>query len=301
MRNFTRSEVGGAGHRPAQAQNVSIENSSRFSESVQCCSVEIAKVLPSSGDASAEKVGVEGGAGKGGESENSAQNAPQCEESARTVERGIPEEEEQPNDGYGKHLLDIARLEEELEGVERAKQETIRAVRARVDRAEARVRQLEAELRSESAPSLAKSASRSAADTTLGEDGVDGVRAWFEVDMPRTCSVPGCDTLLGEDVVHAMCAVHRRIRDKCARKGCARQRVGGSIWCAGHRACDASVSSDNLPAVEDTARNAYFEEAWQGLAENSDLDPVTVAACKELRDLEAMCKEICVSDSEVVR
>lgn len=64
----------------------------------------------------------------------------------------------------------------------------------------------------------------------------------------RPCSVPGCNCVLGADVKGDLCAPHRRQAErKCARKGCSREHLPGSIWCSGHRA--AAVSCDNLPAI----------------------------------------------------
>jgi hypothetical protein len=77
--------------------------------------------------------------------------------------------------------------------------------------------------------------------------------------------------------------------DKCARRGCDARRRPSSIWCRAHELCAASASCDNLPAMlhaaDDYAALAY-ETAWEALADDSSLDPVTVAHCKSLRDLE---------------
>jgi hypothetical protein len=111
---------------------------------------------------------------------------------------------------------------------------------------------------------------------------------------------------------------------KCARKGCGEPRVADSIFCRGHHACALSTSCDNLPAIADEGAAVVdesrwckyiegycsrlphpervpvirpgmraeevieqaMEAAWVALAESDALDPVTVAACKRLRDLE---------------
>jgi hypothetical protein len=67
----------------------------------------------------------------------------------------------------------------------------------------------------------------------------------------RVCVVPGCDCVLGDDVEGDRCGMHRG--RKCARKGCDRDQLGGSIWCQAHAACAASVSCDSVSAVEDPA------------------------------------------------
>jgi hypothetical protein len=171
---------------------------------------------------------------------------------------------------------------------------------------------------------------------------------------PRVCKAFECTAILGEGVESDLCAVHRRMargayeatgmlgRDvldammgapgKCARKGCERDRVTGSVWCAAHAACDASVSCDNLPVVgapemddecscvdddghgaklppegcavhggqEEAAAVAFdemdewaqrlmaeaYEFAWQAIAEDSNNDPVTVARCKRVHDMQ---------------
>lgn len=331
MRDFTREEESATGLRPATSENVTTEKQTTFSESVQCCSVEIDKVVPTSGTTQAPKV-------RRKRAPKCVENTPQREETAQV----IPEEAEQPNDRQpedplagswtdlegrtlrlvnngeqgvglfycctgeamtiplpagaadwlcrklgGVHVSplrqriadlegNVARLEAELVSVEQAKQETIDSVRKRAERAEAELSQIKV----------------------------------------RECSVTGCDTILGSDVADDVCAVHRRIRDgqppacvgfeqgcaclvciaksrKCARKGCANEHLQGSIWCSGHAACDASVSCDELPAVRaelaylDEIMRVVYEDAWRGLAEHHAFDPVTVAICKQLRDLEA--------------
>lgn len=76
-----------------------------------------------------------------------------------------------------------------------------------------------------------------------------GLLATAEVAEVRPCSVPGCNCVLGVDVKGDLCAPHRRQAErKCARKGCSREHLPGSIWCRGHHAAAASVSCDNLPA-----------------------------------------------------
>jgi hypothetical protein len=146
--------------------------------------------------------------------------------------------------------------------------------------------------------------------------------------------------VLGDDVPYDKCAICRREpiagadfdgdnfgneesehEVKCARKGCWRDRVYGSLFCSGHRASAAAASCDNLPAVPidgvtlaplkcrngcagyaiaphglcaTCARNCLqtdvlagaMEAAWQSLAEDDRFDPKTVAACKRLRDME---------------
>ena len=77
----------------------------------------------------------------------------------------------------------------------------------------------------------------------------------------------------------------------CARVGCNDDAVPGSCWCRGHGTAAAAVD-DGLPrrtvgkgVPADVLREA-LEAAWVALAEDSTLDPVTVAVCKRLRDLE---------------
>jgi hypothetical protein len=79
-------------------------------------------------------------------------------------------------------------------------------------------------------------------------------------------------------------------RDKCVRKGCDLSRGRGSVFCREHESCAPSATCNDLPVVfsadsEDVLDDAY-ESTWQDLAEDSRLDPVTVAYCKRLRDLE---------------
>jgi hypothetical protein len=165
------------------------------------------------------------------------------------------------------------------------------------------------------------------------------ILAGDEAPLPkvRTCTAIGCDTVLGDDVPYDKCAICRREpiagadfdgdnfgneeserEVKCARKGCWRDRVYGSLFCSGHRQCSASASCDNLPAVPaespelrcvngcaawacaphglcaQCARVCLqkdvlahpLEVAWQTLAEDETLDPRTIAACKRLRDME---------------
>jgi hypothetical protein len=131
--------------------------------------------------------------------------------------------------------------------------------------------------------------------------GVSGERspALAEVPAIRTCQVPGCDTVLGDDVHTTMCAPHRRQREagggKCARKGCTRSPMPDSVWCSGHGACDASVTCDNLPAVNEHVAGVLgeaFEFAWRMLADDPGNDPVTVARCKRLHDLQLRDLEV---------
>lgn len=113
---------------------------------------------------------------------------------------------------------------------------------------------------------------------------------------------------------------------KCARKGCVFLRAEGSAFCTGHAACAASVTCDNLPAVDacactddgefgkrtdgcpvhgaeqpndrkrplpeiiDAIHEEFYEAWWQGLAEHPDLDPRTVAVCKRARDDERLVR-----------
>ena len=66
---------------------------------------------------------------------------------------------------------------------------------------------------------------------------------------------------------------------KCARRGCSAERLTGSAWCSAHDVCAAS-------ALPDVADDTDGDDGWTALAERSDLCPVTVAACKLLRDSE---------------
>jgi hypothetical protein len=154
----------------------------------------------------------------------------------------------------------------------------------------------------------------------------------------RVCEYPQCTCLLGAEVEGAFCSIHKqaiadeRARlnglmvnpERCARKGCDRDRVKGSIWCSGHATCDASVTCDGVPAVggKDFAGNheggdyeaipedpeqpndkqppspsvegermrrlvlAMYELGWEMLAEDTANDPLTVARCKQVCDLE---------------
>jgi len=129
----------------------------------------------------------------------------------------------------------------------------------------------------------------------------------------RVCAgVPGavgdevCHTILGDDVKGERCAHCEGIVDRakrhlaslraneaamqaggnpaplpyraCDRVGCRAQREPGSRYCASHKRIAATVGGMVL-------REA-FEAAWEALAESSQLDPATVAACKQLRDAE---------------
>ena len=81
----------------------------------------------------------------------------------------------------------------------------------------------------------------------------------------RTCQVEGCGAVLGEDV-GPMCATHVRVWD-------------------GVKALPDPFDDEGLRNAASFFGEA-FEDAWQALAEQSNLDPVTVALCKRLRDLE---------------
>jgi hypothetical protein len=129
----------------------------------------------------------------------------------------------------------------------------------------------------------------------------------------RVCAgVPGavgdevCHTILGEDVKGERCAHCQGIVDRaqrhlaalranraamqaganpeplpyraCDRVGCRAQREPGSRYCASHKRIAATVG-------EMVLREA-FEAAWEALSDSSQLDPATVAACKQLRDAE---------------
>jgi hypothetical protein len=127
--------------------------------------------------------------------------------------------------------------------------------------------------------------------------------------------------MLGRDVLDALMGAP----GKCARKGCDRERELGSVWCSSHARVAATVgatdlSCDNLPAVECTCiddddhgrrvmadcpvhggtppeskvTDAWvrglmmeaYEFAWQKMADDPENDPVTVARCKRIHDLQ---------------
>ena len=153
----------------------------------------------------------------------------------------------------------------------------------------------------------------------LSPDGVNDGRVGNGKELPPP-TVRWCLDCLDEGVRTALaldgpsrelCEAHRRERvsvedlkacvrsGECARKGCDRPRGVNTIWCRVHATCDASVSCDNLPAIpveteqpndqgahlDDVMADA-LEAGWVALADDHRLDPMTVAACKRLRDLE---------------
>ena len=77
----------------------------------------------------------------------------------------------------------------------------------------------------------------------------------------------------------------------CARIGCENRAVPGDVWCYGHSAA-AAAADDGLPrrqlskGVPANVLLEALEAAWVALAEDSTLDPTTVAVCKRLRELE---------------
>lgn len=111
---------------------------------------------------------------------------------------------------------------------------------------------------------------------------------------PRVCvGVPGavgeeiCHTVLGEGAGErcARCARLARARGylraafgTCLRAGCLSPAAQGSRYCESHKRIAETVGAVVLAGA--------FEAAWEALAESAELDPITVAACKRLRDKE---------------
>jgi hypothetical protein len=105
----------------------------------------------------------------------------------------------------------------------------------------------------------------------------------------RTCGVADCATILGDDCVEDMCSVHRRTSGECMRRGCERRRMKGSVWCAGHERIAKSTTDADKPFGElSTLFSSMFdfEAAWQQLAEDSENDPLSVARCKRVHDMQ---------------
>jgi hypothetical protein len=82
---------------------------------------------------------------------------------------------------------------------------------------------------------------------------------------------------------------HDRVeRRACALKECTNPCALDSHWCTVHTVTNTNPSSAKAKelAYLDTIMRDVYENAWQSLAEHPDLDPITVATCKQLRDLE---------------
>ena len=87
-----------------------------------------------------------------------------------------------------------------------------------------------------------------------------------------------------------LCEAHRRnparyLTPRCTRTGCRDRVLLGDTLCGFHRRIAATVRAVAEVRSSSTLAEAW-ERSWQALAERADLDPVTVATCKALRDKE---------------
>jgi hypothetical protein len=142
---------------------------------------------------------------------------------------------------------------------------------------------------------------------THGKNGVPALPAVPDpVPGPRTCKgVPiyqtgqeACDTILGREVEGdrcTVCAEWMRVHGEC--DGCCGRLPGWKVTgklCADCRAVrqaaireEAEQPNDKrrpLDVVLDEAYREFYEALWERIAEESDLDPRTVAVCKLVRD-----------------
>jgi len=152
------------------------------------------------------------------------------------------------------------------------------------------------------APAFGESRSIDLLKATHGKNGVPALPAVG----PRTCKgVPiyqcpeeACDAVLGREVEGnrcAACAEWMRVHGEC--DGCCGRLQGWQVTgklCADCRAVrraeireEAEQPNDKRKPFGEAIEVAYdeaYEAIWQILAEHSDLDPRTVAACKTVRD-----------------